>query len=78
MMNVCTFKCHTTPGLAVEIKNNRPTNYQTLSITGRFHVSGTVILVFQLNRMFNPNKLKNQNILHLNACFVAMYVNKSS
>ena len=35
----------------------RPTNYQTVPITGQFNVSGTVILFLQPNRRFNPNKL---------------------
>ena len=57
---------------------DRPTNYRTVPITGRFYVSGTVILFLQLNRKFNPNKLKTRNVLHLNGCFVVIYVNNFS
>ena len=40
--------------------------------------SGVMIFFLQQYRRFNPNELKTQNVLHLNGCFVAIYVKKSS
>ena len=54
------------------------TNYRTVPGTGWFNVSGVMILFLQLYRRYNPNKLKTQSVLHLNGCFVAIYVKKSS
>ena len=47
-----------------------------MPVTGRFNISGTVILFLQLKGRFNPNKLKTRNVLHLNGCHVAIYVKK--
>ena len=56
----------------------RRTNYRTVPVTGRFNVSGVLILFLQLYRRFNSNKLQTQNVMQLNGCFVAIYVKQSS